>query len=52
MAQTNALSAFTSLEARNPKLGGREDFGAEISEFAHANRKDCPEEKRNVPAVD
>ena len=38
------LGAFISFEARNPELEGRKNFGAEISEFAHADRRDCPEE--------
>jgi len=38
------LGAFISFEARNPELEGRKNFGAEISEFAHADRQSCPEE--------
>ena len=38
------LGAFISFEARNPELEGRKNFGAEISEFAHADRQNCPEE--------
>jgi hypothetical protein len=38
------LGAFISFEAQNPELEGRKNFGAEISEFAHADRADCPEE--------
>jgi hypothetical protein len=38
------LGAFLSFEARNPELEGRKSFGAEISEFALADRQDCPEE--------
>jgi hypothetical protein len=38
------LGAFISFEARNPELEGRPNFGEEISEFALADRGDCPEE--------
>jgi hypothetical protein len=38
------LGAFISFEARNPELEGRKNFGAEISEFAQADRQNCPEE--------
>jgi hypothetical protein len=38
------LGAFISFEARNPELEGRKNFGAEINEFAHADRQACPEE--------
>jgi hypothetical protein len=38
------LGAFISFEARYPELEGRKSFGAEISEFAHADRQECPEE--------
>jgi hypothetical protein len=38
------LGAFVSFEARYPELEGRKSFGAEISEFAHADRQACPEE--------
>jgi hypothetical protein len=38
------LGAFIAFEARNPELEGRPTFGAEVSEFAHADRGDCPEE--------
>lgn len=38
------LCAFISFEARNPELEGRKNFGAEISEFANADRESCPEE--------
>jgi hypothetical protein len=35
------LGAFISFEARHPELEGRPSFGAEVSEFAHADRRDC-----------
>ena len=38
------LGAFISFEARHPELEGRPSFGAEVSEFAHADRAECPEE--------
>lgn len=38
------LGAFISFEARHPELEGQPSFGAEVSEFAHADRGDCPEE--------
>jgi len=38
------LGAFIAFEARNPELEGRPNFGDEVSEFAHADRGDCPEE--------
>jgi hypothetical protein len=38
------LGAFISFEARNPELEGRRNFGAEVNEFAHADRAACPEE--------
>jgi hypothetical protein len=38
------LGAFISFEARNPELEGRKSFGEEISEFATADRENCPEE--------
>ena len=38
------LGAFIAFEAQNPELEGRANFGEEVSEFAHADRSDCPEE--------
>jgi hypothetical protein len=38
------LGAFIAFEARNPELEGRPNFGAEVSEFAHADRAACPAE--------
>jgi hypothetical protein len=38
------LGAFIAFEAQNPELEGRKSFGEEVSEFAHADRGDCPEE--------
>lgn len=38
------LGAFIAFEAQNPELEGRKSFGEEVSEFAHADRSDCPEE--------
>jgi len=39
-----AAARFVAFEARNPELEGRRNLGAAISEFAHADRQDCPEE--------
>jgi len=38
------LGAFIAFEAQNPELEGRQSFGEEVSEFAHADRGECPEE--------
>jgi hypothetical protein len=38
------LGAFIAFEAQNPELEGRKSFGEEVSEFAHADRGDCPGE--------
>jgi hypothetical protein len=38
------LGGFISFEARHPELEGRRNFGVEVSEFAHADRTNCPAE--------
>jgi hypothetical protein len=38
------LGGFISFEARHPELEGRRNFGVEVSEFALADRSNCPAE--------